>query len=91
MEKNPPASTGDMGLIPGSAGSPEGGNGNSLQYSCLDNPVDRGAWLQSVGSQRVVHNLGTEYTHTHTHTQEPCTFQISFSYEVALGFVSSQG
>ena len=87
VEKNPPANTGDMGLIPGSGGSPEGGNGNSLQYSCLDNPMDRGAWLQSVGLQRVVHNLGTEYTHT----QEPCAFWISFSYEVALGFVSSQG
>ena len=44
--KNPPASAGDvtdMGLIPGSEGSPGEGNGNPLQYSCLGNPMDRGA------------------------------------------------
>ena len=35
---------GDMGLIPESARFPEEGNGNSLQYSCLGNPRDRGAW-----------------------------------------------
>ena len=35
---------GDLGLIPGSGRSPGGGNGDSLQYSCLDNPMDRGAW-----------------------------------------------
>ena len=37
-----------MGLIPGSGRSPGGGNGNSLQYSCLKNPVDRGAWRTTV-------------------------------------------
>ena len=42
--KNPPVSAGDMGLIPGSGRSPGGGNGNPLQYSCLENPMDRGAW-----------------------------------------------
>ena len=42
--KNPPASVGDAGLIPGSEGSPGVGNGNPLQYSCLRNPMDRGAW-----------------------------------------------
>ena len=35
---------GDLGLIPGLGRSPEGGNGNPLQYSCLENPMDRGAW-----------------------------------------------
>ena len=35
---------GDLGLIPGSGKSPEGGNGNPLQYSCLENFMDRGAW-----------------------------------------------
>jgi hypothetical protein len=34
----------DMGLIPGSRRSPEGGNGNPLRYSCQENPMDRGAW-----------------------------------------------
>ena len=44
--KNPPANAGDtrdMGLIPGSGRSPRVGNGNPLQYSCLENPMDRGA------------------------------------------------
>ena len=42
--KNPPANAGDVGSIPGSGRSPGGGNGNPLQYSCLGNPTDRGAW-----------------------------------------------
>ena len=44
--KNPPAKAGDLrdvGLIPGSGRSPGGGRGNSLQYSCLESPMDRGA------------------------------------------------
>ena len=49
--KNPPANagaTGDTGSIPGSGRSPGEGNGNSLQYSCLENPTDRGAWRSTV-------------------------------------------
>ena len=45
--KNPPANAGDardMGSIPGSGRSPGEGHGNSIQYSCLENPMDRGAW-----------------------------------------------
>ena len=45
--KNPPGNTGEVrevGLIPGSGRSPRGGNGNSVQYSCLENPMDRDAW-----------------------------------------------
>ena len=46
----------DVGLIPGSGRSPGGGHGNPFQYSCLENPVDRGAWwAKSMGSQRVGH------------------------------------
>ena len=41
---NLPANAGDPGLIPGSQRSPGEGNGNPLQYSCLGNPMDRGAW-----------------------------------------------
>ena len=51
MVKNPPANagdSGDSGLIPGSGRSPGGGNGNLLQYSCLGNPMDRGAWWATV-------------------------------------------
>ena len=39
---------GDPGLIPGLGRSPGEGNGNPLQYSCLENPMDRGAWLGTV-------------------------------------------
>ena len=49
--KNPPANAGDLrdeGLIPGSGRSPGGGHGNPLQYSCLENPMDRGAWWATV-------------------------------------------
>ena len=41
---NPPANAGDVASIPGSGRSPGEGNGNPLQYSCLQNPMDRGAW-----------------------------------------------
>ena len=41
--KNPPANAGDAGSIPGYGRSPEGGNGNPCQYSCLENPMDRGS------------------------------------------------
>ena len=49
--KNLPASAedlGDAGSIPGSGKSPGGGHGDPLQYSCLENPVDRGAWRATV-------------------------------------------
>ena len=51
MVKNPPANAGDagdMGLIPGLGRSPGEGNGNPLQYSCLENPMERGAWRATV-------------------------------------------
>ena len=47
MVKNPPANgedAGDSGWIPGSGRSPGGGHGKPLQYSCLENSKDRGAW-----------------------------------------------
>ena len=48
---------GDRGSTPRSGGCPEEGNGNPLQYSCLKNSMDRGAWqLQAMGSQRVGHD-----------------------------------
>ena len=48
MVKNPPASAGDKASIPGSGRSHGEGNGNPLQYSCLESPVDRGAWRATV-------------------------------------------
>ena len=66
--KNPPANAGDIrdsGLIPGSGGSPEEGNGNPLQYSCLENPMDREACQAVV--QRVIKSL-TQFKQLSTHS-----------------------
>ena len=46
--KNPPANTGDAGLIPELGRHPEEGSGSPLQYSCLESPMDRGAWQATV-------------------------------------------
>ena len=51
VAKNPPANTGDIGdtsLTPGLGRSPGGGNGNPLQYSCLENSMDKGAWQVTI-------------------------------------------
>ena len=53
LVKNPPGKTGnggEAGSVPGWGRSPGGGNGNPLQYSCLENPTDRGAWQLRVHS-----------------------------------------
>ena len=54
--KNPPVSKGDMGLIPVSGRSPREGNGNLLQYSCLENPKDKGTWWM------IVHGVTKSWT-----------------------------
>ena len=54
MVKDPPANSGDVGLIPGE------GNGNSFQYSCQKNPMDRRAWWDTVHG--VTKQLGTTMT-----------------------------
>ena len=62
MVKNPFASAGDIGSIPGSGRSSGEGNGNPLQYSCLGNTRDRGALRATVhgGHKRVRHDLATK-------------------------------
>jgi len=71
--KNLPANARDaryVGSVPGSGRSPGIGNGYPLQYSCLENFIDRGAWWATThGSPRVRHDWNT-HTHTHTHTRE---------------------
>ena len=59
MVKNPPANAGDLkdtGSIPESGRSPGEGNGYPLQYSCLENPMDRGAW------RAIVHGATKSWT-----------------------------
>ena len=73
MVKNPPANTGDVrdtGLVPGLGRSPGGGHGHPLQYSCLENPMDRGAW-QALRSQRVRHDSSAIPWHVHEHKGLP--------------------
>ena len=58
--------TGDPGSIPGLRRSPGGGHGNPLQYSCLDNPMDRGPWLATVhGVAELDKTEMTEQTRVH--------------------------
>ena len=59
--KNPPCGAGDSDLIPGSGRSPGEGNGNPLQYSCLENPTDRGAWWA------IVNGVARSWTRLSTH------------------------
>ena len=61
-----------MGSTPESGRSPGGGNGNPLQYFCLQNPMDRRAcWLQTMGSQGVGHNW-SDLAHIITNENNPC-------------------
>ena len=61
MLKNLPANAGDTGLITGSGKSPGEGNGNTLQYSCLENLMDRGALQATIHG--VTKNVMTKYAH----------------------------
>ena len=67
---------GDVGSIPGLGRSPGEGNGNPLQYSCLENPMDGGAWQATVdGVTKELDMLERAHTHTHAHTRtsvRPC-------------------
>ena len=58
MVENLACNAGDPGSIPGLGRSPGGGHGNPLQYPCLENLMDRGAW--SMGLQRVGHDLAAK-------------------------------
>ena len=72
--KNLPANAGDMSSIPGSGRSPGGENGNPLQYSCLENSMDRGAW------QATVHEPTKSWTRLSTHPQITYMLKTHLSY-----------
>ena len=77
MVKNLPANAGgarDASSIPGSGRSPGSGNGNPLQYSWLENSMDRGVW------QAVVHGVANSQTKLNTHTYIYLFFFIFFSH-----------
>ena len=76
--RNPPASAGDSGSIPGSGRSPRGGCSNPLWCSGLEKPMDRGAWWATVC--RVAELNTTEVTwhaHMHTCTQETSVVSVT--------------
>ena len=61
VSKESACNAGDLGSIPGLGRSPGEGNGNPLQYSCVENPMERGAWWATVhGVARVGHDLATK-------------------------------
>ena len=68
-DKESPCSVGDLGSIPGFGRPPGAGNGNPLQYSCLENPMDRGAW------RATVHGVAKSWTHT-LYELEVCNMMI---------------
>ena len=92
--KESACNTGNPGLIPGSGRSPGEGNGNPFQYSCLENPMDRGAWQASVHGHRVGHNweinqLTLLLSHTHiyifyTHTYIYLLVLLRYNWHTAL-------
>ena len=66
VSKESACNAGDLGSIPGLGRSPGEGNGNPLQYSCLENPMGRGAWQATVyGVTRVGHDLANKHTAAH--------------------------
>ena len=75
MVKNMPNNARDAGLILGSGRSPGGGNGNSLQYSCLENSMDRGAW------QAMVCGIAKSPTWLRTHAKVGESVNMSWLYE----------
>ena len=77
--KNPPASAGDardVGSIPGSGRSPGGGHCNPLQYSCLENPMDRGVWWA------IIHGVTKSWTQLKR--LSTCAQRDNRSHEISL-------
>ena len=78
MVKNPPANAGDTGdtaSVSGMAIFPGGGNGNQLQYSCLENPMDRGTWWATV------HGVAESDTTEHAHIHKYNLLKINFAFK----------
>ena len=80
--KQSACNAGDTGSIPGSGRSPQEGNGSPLQYSCLENPMDRGFWQATVhGVRRVGHDWVTE--------PPPQYFNCFHYYYICYGYLWS--
>ena len=96
--KNPSVNAGDTGLVPGSGRSSGWGNGSPLQYSCLDNPMDRGAWWATVHRVTKSQTRTTKWLNMHpTHrlvrprdTQATC-FNSTLKYCLCHRLVTTTG
>ena len=106
MGKNPPASAGDirdMGSVPRLGRSPRGGHGNPLQYSCLENPMDRGAWQATVHSveqsqtrlkQLSMHARDLDIlilTHMHAYMWYMCMHMLTYGFFSLEKFMRLEG
>ena len=78
MAKNPPATAGDVCLIPGPGRSLGRGDGNPFQYSCLENSMDRGAWWVTVHGVTVKHDLATKQQYVVYILTITCAMHIFF-------------
>ena len=84
MVKDPPANEGDiraLSSIPGSERSPKGGHGNPLQYSCLENPMDRGAWWV------IVHGVTKSWTQLKPLSTQPLCISSKFCLQIGEVFL----
>ena len=70
-------SAGDPSLIPGSGRSPGEGNGNPLQYSCLENPMDEGAWYATVHGVAKSRTRLSDFTFFHFHLESTPFWSLS--------------
>ena len=82
--KNPPASWEEAGSIPESGRSPGGRNGNPLQYSCLENAMDRGDWPATVHG--LAESDTAEWLNTHTHSFQQLPLAISWKLTMSYNF-----
>ena len=82
----------DLGSIPGSGRSPGEGNGNPLQYSCLENPMDRGAWWATVHRVTKSWRWLRDYIHRHVLLTRSCVKSLSHDpHSLLEAFASTQG
>ena len=84
MVKNTPASARDAGSIPGLGRFPGGGLGNPFQYSCLENPTDRGTW------QATVHGVAKSQTRVRQTEQLSTGYFFFFTLQYCIGFAIHQ-
>ena len=88
MVKNLPANAGDTGSIYGSGRSPGEGNGNPLQYSCLGNPMNKGAWWATVhGVARVGHKR-TKQQHSNLATKQKQQSKVLYLLPLNMVYMS---